>query len=260
MTPPRLDKRLIEKIAKHRGKPTKYVQEQISKLAARKAISSESGLILLAREEGIGVATFLRKQSPHVQEQVRLASQKPTLSAPLIEVGRVRKTVREVKLRKDISEGTSNRIANLLAARLHPELGLAYRQILIDLRDSKRLSLRGTANEMREVMRDIITILSPDEKVIGQGWYAQEPKTNGPTRGQRLKYIFGIKKSNHEKDSAEGGLETVENSISQLTLAVYQRSNRATHTLRHRKELKRIMAYMNPVIEDLLDASILTEK
>jgi hypothetical protein len=67
----RLDIGLLKKVAKKTSKKLKYLREQVSKKANRLGITSEAALILLARDHGIGTATYLRKQSSGVQEQVR---------------------------------------------------------------------------------------------------------------------------------------------------------------------------------------------
>jgi uncharacterized protein (TIGR02391 family) len=72
-TQPRLDGRLLQKIAEARGKSQKYVREQISKTAARLGITSQAAQIIIARELGISTALAVRKLAPHVQDQVRSA-------------------------------------------------------------------------------------------------------------------------------------------------------------------------------------------
>src|SRR5207245_1769812 len=39
---------------------------------------------------------------------------------------------------------------------LNPAIADSYRQVLVDLQDNKRMSLRGTANELREVLREVL--------------------------------------------------------------------------------------------------------
>lgn len=70
----RLDPRLLEKLAKKTGKPTKYLREQISRRAGRQGVSSEAALVLWCRKIGIGATTFLNKQAATVKDEVRSAS------------------------------------------------------------------------------------------------------------------------------------------------------------------------------------------
>jgi hypothetical protein len=65
-----LDQNLITKIAAKGGKEIKAVRGMISSRAAKLGISSEAALILLARENGIGTSTFLRKLDPAKKAEV----------------------------------------------------------------------------------------------------------------------------------------------------------------------------------------------
>lgn len=91
----RLSLPLLEKIARKRNKPIKYIREQVSKRASRQAITSEAAAVVWARELGISTASVLRRLSPNVQEQVQRASSfAPTRNPPHREIvshdGRIR--------------------------------------------------------------------------------------------------------------------------------------------------------------------------
>jgi hypothetical protein len=73
MAKKRLDPKLLEKLATRTGKKEKYLREQISKRANRLGISAEAALIVWARQLNIGTASYLRKLSPNIQEEVRSA-------------------------------------------------------------------------------------------------------------------------------------------------------------------------------------------
>ena len=69
-----LDPKLMAKLAKKRGKPAiKSINVLVSKKAAKLGISPEAALILLAKECGIGTASFQRKLDPAKQAEVREA-------------------------------------------------------------------------------------------------------------------------------------------------------------------------------------------
>jgi len=67
----RLDSKLLEKLTNKTGKSQKYLREQISKKANKLGISSEAAQILWAKEKGLGTASYQRKLSPGIQEEVR---------------------------------------------------------------------------------------------------------------------------------------------------------------------------------------------
>jgi predicted nucleotide-binding protein len=73
----RLDKKLLNKLASKLNKKPNYIRVQVSRKAARKGISSEAELIIWARNEKIGTATYLRKQASHIQEQARKTLPQP---------------------------------------------------------------------------------------------------------------------------------------------------------------------------------------
>ncbi|MCW2601744.1 MAG: hypothetical protein JWM02_3573, partial [Frankiales bacterium] len=50
--------------------------------------------------------------------------------------------------------------------RMLPRAALSYRQVVADLGGPDRLSYRGTATELREVVREVLDHLAPDESVL----------------------------------------------------------------------------------------------
>ena len=69
----RLDKKLLDKISDKLGIQQRAVNVKVSKKARKLGISSEAALVLLARELGIGTATYQRKLNPSIQTEVREA-------------------------------------------------------------------------------------------------------------------------------------------------------------------------------------------
>src|SRR5919108_5297261 len=53
--------------------------------------------------------------------------------------------------------------------QLVPTIALSYKQVLLDLGDKQRISYRGTASELREVLRELLDHLAPDEDVLKSG-------------------------------------------------------------------------------------------
>lgn len=260
---PRLDQKLLEKLGQKLNKPLKYVREQVSKRAGRSAITSEAALILMAREVDIGTASYFRKQPPHVQDQVRAASFQGGIpgSVSVAAIGekaapRTRRisSATRARLRARTSQESQDEVASLLDI-LHRDLGAAYRQVLRDLDDESRLSYRGTANEIREVLSETIRLLAPEEDVKGQAWYRPEGGRDGPTRAQRLQFIFKRVSLDENMSSAEEGAELVEQGVHNLYSRVLRRSQRATHTSQDRSEVRRILAYATPVLLDILNAA-----
>ena len=78
----RLNISLLEKIARRKKKPLKYVREQVSKRAFKLSIASESAQIVMAKELGISTATLLRKLPASVQDQIHRSSNPTTGTVP----------------------------------------------------------------------------------------------------------------------------------------------------------------------------------
>jgi hypothetical protein len=69
---PILDSKLVSKLVKKYGKrDIQQIRVMVSKKAAKHGISAEAALILLAKEKGIGTATFQRKLDLAKQTEVR---------------------------------------------------------------------------------------------------------------------------------------------------------------------------------------------
>ena len=67
-----LDEKIMAKLAKKLGKRDLHaVNNMVSARASKKGISSESALVLLAKEHGIGVSTYQRKLDPTKQAEIR---------------------------------------------------------------------------------------------------------------------------------------------------------------------------------------------
>ena len=67
-----LDERIMTKLAKKLGKRDLHaVNNMVSARASKKGISSESALVLLAKEHSIGVSTYQRKLDPTKQAEIR---------------------------------------------------------------------------------------------------------------------------------------------------------------------------------------------
>jgi len=67
----RINPKLLKKLAQKLGKKEKYIREQLSIRAGRLGISSEAFLILWAKKERMGTASYQRKLSENIQSEVR---------------------------------------------------------------------------------------------------------------------------------------------------------------------------------------------
>lgn len=74
-----------------------------------------------------------------------------------------------------------------------PSAAASYRQALLDLRASQRLSYRGTASELREALRETLDHLASDKDVMEQPGFVLEDKQTKPTMKQKAQYILAVR-------------------------------------------------------------------
>lgn len=157
-----------------------------------------------------------------------------------------------------LAGGTSianNSITEALA-KISESLVAGYQQVLKDLANESRISWRGTANEIREVLRELLEVLAPDETVIKMSWYKQEPNTQGPTQAQRARYALEQRAvQSHRASATQETINLVEESVTKLLRKTYQRANNAAHTRQDKDEVKRILSYFDLLAKDLLGLS-----
>lgn len=138
-------------------------------------------------------------------------------------------------------------------AKISESLVAGYQQVHKDLADDTRISWRGTADEIREVLRELLEFLAPDEQVKRMTWYKQEPNTEGPTQAQRAKYALEQRAAQtHRVNATQETVNLVEQSISRLVRKTFQRANNAAHTAQDKNEVKRILGYFDLLAKDLL--------
>jgi len=122
------------------------------------------------------------------------------------------------------------RILATIAAML-PMTARSYQQVIADLAGTDRISYRGTATELREILRETLDYLAPDKDVVqSQGFQFDKDRTR-PTMAQKVRYILGQR--GLPKNSIEAprkAIEVVEGAVSSLVRSTYDRGSIDTHT------------------------------
>ena len=138
--------------------------------------------------------------------------------------------------------------------QLVPSAALSYRQAISDLATQDRLSFRGTANELREALRDVVDHLAPDRNVMSATGFKLEPGQSGPTQKQKVRYIL---KSRDLSSGAIGAPEAtvtlIDDHVASVTRASSQRSSAAAHISTSRSEVSQIKQYVDAVLGELLE-------
>jgi hypothetical protein len=132
-------------------------------------------------------------------------------------------------------------------------LSNSYIQIAADFEDETRISWAGTAHEIRELLRKILEVLAPAEKVQAEKWFKLEKGTSGPTQKQRVKYILGVRDGDSKQQKVAQDIELVEDKIGMLVRDVYGRASDAAHRSKNKSEAFKILRYFEAFAYDLLD-------
>ncbi|MDD5139278.1 MAG: hypothetical protein PHY43_03335 [Verrucomicrobiales bacterium] len=135
-----------------------------------------------------------------------------------------------------------------------PVAGLSYEQACRDLSDRTRLSYRGTANELREALRELLDHFAPDEAVLSQPGFKLEGDQKKPTMKQKVKFILRARGlSATATDVPENAISIVEETIGKLTRSTYNRSSLSTHITTSRGEVQQMKMYLDSVLAELLE-------
>jgi hypothetical protein len=138
--------------------------------------------------------------------------------------------------------------------KMLPLTSASYEQALRDLSQMSRVSWRGTANELREVLREVIDHLAPDGKVTAAAGFQLEQGQSAPTQKQKVRFILRARRSSSIAVTvAEASLATVEDSIANLARTTYQRGNASAHTAVDGSEIRKLKRYVDALLAELLE-------
>lgn len=144
-------------------------------------------------------------------------------------------------------------ILNTLGKML-PATAASYEQSLLDIAEGRRVSWRGTATELREVLRDAIDHLAPDDKVVASPGLQLEQGQKSPTQKQKVRFILRARKNNSSAVAvAEASLVTVEESVAALARSTYQRGSASTHVSTNASEIRNLKRYVDALLAELLE-------
>jgi hypothetical protein len=135
-----------------------------------------------------------------------------------------------------------------------PSSAASYEQALRDIFHGGRISWRGTASELREVLREVMDHLAPDDKVRASPGFKLEPGLLGPTQKQKVRYILRARRSSSAVVAvAEGSLDTVEEAVAALARSTYQRGSESAHVGSTGKEVRNLKRYVEALLAELLE-------
>lgn len=150
------------------------------------------------------------------------------------------------------------KIINTLSS-LVPSAALSYQQVIQDLQESSRASFRGTAAELREVLRETLDFLAPDADVENEAGFKYEKDEKGnplpkPTMKQKARFIL---KSRQQTSASikvpESNVQIIEESIAAMARSTYVRGSVSTHTPAKRSEVLQLKSYSESILCELLE-------
>jgi hypothetical protein len=135
-----------------------------------------------------------------------------------------------------------------------PHAALSYRQVLDDLAGPIRHSYRGTATELREVVRETLDHLAPDADVQKAPGFKLEKDRKGPTMKQKARFILKARGlGDSSRTAPETAVELLEDQIASLARSVYERGSASTHGATIKSQVLSFKAYADAVLAELLE-------
>lgn len=138
--------------------------------------------------------------------------------------------------------------------KMIPSAGASYKQALLDLQAQGRISYRGAAAELREVVREVLDHLAPDDAVMAAPGFKLEEGLKGPSMKQKVRFIMKARKvPDAGMRPAEDSIKHLDESIPSLGRSVYNRGSMDVHTARSREEVLNLKLYADAVLGELLE-------
>jgi hypothetical protein len=141
---------------------------------------------------------------------------------------------------------------------LDDDLAESYEQVVEDLMQMNRRTYRGTAAELREVLRGVLDRLAPDSEVKSADWFKQAKqkgtrKDEKPTMSEKTKFIMRKHGSGSAAtEAAESYMSSVEERLGHVVRATYRRASNSTHSGAEREEILQQLRYANALLAELL--------
>lgn len=177
-------------------------------------------------------------------------------------VNAIRKTLPGLTSRLEMQAGSASegahtaseaRLSDAITA-LVPSAGLSYRQAIQDLAETNRVSFRGPAAELREVLREVLDHLAPDEDVKSSPGFKLEKDRPKPTMKQKVRFILKARgQGSSAVELPEQALESVEAIVGGLARSVYNFGSVVTHVAGERQAVVHLKRYVEVVLSHLLE-------
>jgi hypothetical protein len=214
-----------------------------------------------------GFEEELKVLNEHFTKLYELADARNAAASYKRQINAVRKALPRITTRLEMEVGavsgpvhTAVEIQIVEALQdLVPTAALSYQQAIRDLADGSRVSFRGPASELREVLREVLDHYAPDADVENSEGYQPEKDQNGkprtkPTMKQKVRFIL---RAREEGSSAtelpEKAVEAVDALVGGFARSVYNFGSVVTHVAGERKAVVVLKRYVEVVLTHLLE-------
>ena len=207
----------------------------------------------------------LLKIDGHFQQLLSLTNADSSQSKYLSIMKLIKKELDQLEIQLTTMEGqnqsnanqTLSQLENLILntlKKLKTSAYLSYKQALLDLSDKTRVSYKGTANEMRETVREVLDYLAPDKEIIKQKNFKLEKGRDKPTQKQKVHFILTQRnKSKQYIRAPEKAVQIIDNLKGDFTRAVYSQSAMLVHKSPSKHEIQTLKRYLDNVLAELLE-------
>jgi hypothetical protein len=204
-----------------------------------------------------------------MQELLRLANGVSARTDYVRVVRNAKKLLDQVEVNREMRLGLSERTTDSAApggvpsqieksiirtlGGLAPGAALGYEQAVRDIQDPDRLSYRGVASELREVVREVLDRLASDKDLEDAGTKVEKGQS-GFTQKQKVRHILQSRGlARNARKAPEDSIRLIEELTGSLTRSVYVRGSISTHVSSPRAEVQQLKMYVDGVVAELLE-------
>lgn len=156
------------------------------------------------------------------------------------------------KLDLDINNQEKSIIKTLFD--ISPNAATSYNQALKDIKDSERISWRGTIAELRECLRETLDELAPDKTVKSQPSFKLEKDRKKPTMKQKVVFILRKRKvASAAVDNAKHHIDLIEEMTGSFIRSVYDYSSAKTHGNAKLDDAISVRRHVTLILSELLE-------
>lgn len=219
----------------------------------------------------VGEDSALEKIDKQIQKVLALSISRRKRSAYVDSLKRALGILkRELAIRVTVSQWGDKKSQTIFGNNLYilqrlgnvvPDLANSYKQVFLDLNDKSRISFKGTANELREVLRGTLDVLAPDEQIKKQPWFKEtrtkykdeKLRKQKPTMAEKTRFILETRAiDSSEIETAEKAITDIDERLGTVVRAVYRRTCSASHVQKEKKKVIQVLRYVNALLFEIL--------